>query len=148
MNTVCSPVIQGNPLNPFTDRGVSTVAEQLQRRIIEIWENFFQETASGEPRTKALELLEQLLKECSDDNWDGYGAKAINLDSYCEAWRLLVTLPTTIPLPEITIEPDGEIAFEWDKGTRRTFSISIGSMNKITYAGIFGSNKAHGTEYF
>ena len=78
----------------------------------------------------------------------GDDAKAIDFDSYSEATRFAQTFPKTIPLPDVTVEPDGEIAFEWYRQPRRVFSISIGSRNVITFAGLFGLNKVNGEEYF
>ncbi len=98
--------------------------------------------------TEAFQTLNDILKECSADNWDGYGARAIDNTSYIEALRFLDFLPKTLPTPEITIEPDGEIAFEWRHSKRRVFSVSIGGKGELTYAGLFGLNKTHGTEIF
>ena len=52
------------------------------------------------------------------------------------------------PAPEVAIDPDGEVSFEWYHGPRRVFSISIGSSDELTYAGIYGSSKARGVETF
>ncbi len=97
---------------------------------------------------EVLKALGEVYEECSEDNWDGYGASAVGVDTYLESQRFLQLLPTTIPFPEITVEPDGEIAFEWFEGPRRVLSISVGSENILTYAGLFGINKTHGTDYF
>ncbi len=96
---------------------------------------------------EALEALGEVYEECSE-NWDGYGASAVGLDTYLESRRFLQLIPTTLPFPEITIEPDGEIAFEWYEGPRMILSVSVGSDNALTYAGLFGINKTHGMEYF
>ena len=52
------------------------------------------------------------------------------------------------PMPQILAEPSSEIGLEWYKGKRLVFAISFSGRNMITYAGIFGINKIHGTEYF
>ena len=46
------------------------------------------------------------------------------------------------------MDPDGEVSLEWYRGPRRVFSISIGSNDELTYAGIFGASKARGVEPF
>lgn len=51
-------------------------------------------------------------------------------------------------MPEIVAEPTGEIGFEWRRGRGRVFVLSVGGKHRITYAGIFGGNKIHGSEYF
>ena len=57
-------------------------------------------------------------------------------------------LPVTIPAPEVAVEPDGMVAFEWYKQPRRVFSVSFETDGTIVYAGLFGNSKTHGTEYF
>ena len=53
-----------------------------------------------------------------------------------------------IPAPEIGVEPDGEVVFEWYGGKRKVFSISMGSRNELTYAGLYGISKTFGVEQF
>ncbi|MDI6687094.1 MAG: hypothetical protein QME06_02615 [Desulfobacterales bacterium] len=97
----------------------------------------------------ALEELEKVYEECSEANWDGYGALPISRETYSEARKLLRMMPSSLSRPDISAEPDGEITFEWYKEKYSVFVISVGGNNIITYAGLFGkSNKIHGTEYF
>ena len=97
----------------------------------------------------ALEELEKVYEECLEANWDGYGAMPISRETYSEARKLLRMMPSSLPRPDISAEPDGEITFEWYKGKYSVFVISVGGNNLITYAGLFGkSNRIHGTEYF
>jgi len=97
----------------------------------------------------ALEELEKVYEECSEANWDGYGAMPISRETYFEARKLLTMIPLSFQMPEILAEPDGEIGFEWYKDKDSVFVISVSGNNIITYAGLFGtSNKTHGTECF
>ncbi|MDL1981110.1 MAG: hypothetical protein LWX02_06480 [Deltaproteobacteria bacterium] len=97
----------------------------------------------------ALEELEKVYEECLEANWDGYGAMPISRETYSKARKLLRMIPPSLPRPDISTEPDGEIIFEWYKKKYFVFVISVGGNNLITYAGLFGkSNKIHGTEYF
>lgn len=97
-----------------------------------------------------LQSLNEVLEECSEEGWDGYDARPITEEAYLEAKRLIESLPFTsfIPMPEIIPEPNGEIALEWSKGKRLVFVASVSGKNEIVYAGLFGSNKTNGTEYF
>jgi len=97
---------------------------------------------------QVLRSLAEVLKECSKEGWDGYEALPINEDAYLEAKRLILSLPITIPMPEVTPEPTGEMALEWSRGNRRVFIASVSGKNQIVYAGLFGINKTHGIEYF
>lgn len=111
----------------------------------EIWKT----TATiGRPIEEAAESLLELYKDCSQPNWDGYGANPVSKDSISEALEFIQLLPSSFPVPQILAEPSGEIGLEWYKSKRLVFAISFSGKNLITYAGIFGSNKTHGTEYF
>ena len=102
----------------------------------------------GRPLEEAVESLIEVYKECSETNWDGYGASPVSEDSIFEALKFINLIPLSFPMPQILAEPSGEIGLEWYKGKRLVFAISFSGRNMITYAGIFGINKIHGTEYF
>lgn len=82
-----------------------------------------------------------------EENRDGYGAKPVDPDSFLMAVRLFHSLPRMLPLPDVSVDPDGEVAFEWYVEPRRSFSVSVGADGVLTYAGLFGSAKVHGTEH-
>ena len=97
---------------------------------------------------ESRQALWTLYNETFQPDWDGYGAAAIPAEAFEEAWRLLELLPSSIPIPEILPEPDGEIGLEWYRNNRFVFVVSVSGKHRINYAGIFGDNKTHGTEYF
>lgn len=110
---------------------------------------FWHSTASiGRPVEEAIESLIELYRQCSEADWDGYGANPVSKESIYEAVEFIYLLPSGFPMPNILAEPSGEIAFEWYKNKRMIFVIGFNGKNMIFYAGIFGSNKTHGTEYF
>lgn len=63
------------------------------------------------------------------------------------AERLLDSLKTSWPEPEVDVDPDGEVCFEWSRGRNWVFSISIGEGGRLSYASLLGSSTTHGTEY-
>lgn len=90
------------------------------------------------------ELEIELLKvyfECSEENWDGYGAEPISEDVIFEALEFLKLIPEHIPKPEIVPEPEGEIGFEWDYGDDSIFVASVKGTGIVAYAGLLGSNE-------
>jgi len=90
-----------------------------------------------------------LAKACSRArvvNWDGEGARPVEASTIYHAIRFLRMLVLSVPMPDIYPEPDGELAFEWDEGPRAVFSVSVGRDGTLTFAGLFGHNKRHGTE--
>lgn len=93
--------------------------------------------------------LYRIYRECSESDWDNYGANPINGQTFREAMILLAQLPSELPLPEVIPEPAGNIAFEWYKGKRYVYVISVGGKSTIEYAGLFGRHsKTYGAEYF
>ena len=135
-------------LSPNAGQGVSSEADYLQEILKEVRTEVFQNVALGEPRQEALSALWNAYLECSTDNWDGYGAKAATLRAYREAKRFIESLPTSVPIPEISVDPDGEFTFEWYAGPRNIFSVSVSHNSELTYAGLFSHGKTHGVEYF
>jgi len=132
---------------PFTDHGVSDDAKRLR--------NLFYENPSRSPSIKlegrfreASEAINSASKEASEDNWDGYGAQKIHEASLENAQAFLFALPTIIPLPEVSVDPDGEVSFTWQRSPRLVFSVSVSKNGVLNYAGLFGRNKTHGTEDF
>jgi hypothetical protein len=146
MNVACIPISFNNPSFLSTSTGVSEAAEKLNSMINRVLQDCSRSVTID--KDSLFQELDEVFEECSVDNWDGYDAKPINVKSQIEAIRFARNLPTTIPTPEIAADPDGEISFEWYEGPRRVLTVSIGSHNKATYAGLFGLNKVNGEESF
>lgn len=95
----------------------------------------------------SLISLQELYKEYSLPDWDGYDAQPIPKAAYEEAKRFLKMLPSGIPMPEVMPEPTGSIAFEWYQTPERVLVASISGNHTIEYAGLFGNgNKSYGAE--
>ncbi|MEK6656598.1 MAG: hypothetical protein AABY58_04080 [Nitrospirota bacterium] len=132
-----------------TGKGFSAAFETLKECYEKVVNDFRDTETLGRPLHQALQSLEEVFKECSEDNWDGYNAHPMTEGAYYEAVRLFEMLPSPTFLPdEVTPEPDGSISLEWYKGKTRLFAISLSGRNEIVYAGIFGPNEIHGTVYF
>ncbi|MEW5816559.1 MAG: hypothetical protein AB1798_14345 [Spirochaetota bacterium] len=121
------------------------VPRKMEYSKKEIWKTT---VTIGRPLEEAAESLLELYKDCSEKNWDGYGANPVSKDSIYEALDFIQLLPSSFPMPQILAEPSGEIGLEWYKDKKLIFAISFNGKNMITFAGIFGSNKIHGEEYF
>lgn len=102
----------------------------------------------GSSLEDTITALSEVYKECSVADWDGYGAYPLSKDSLFEAYKFIELIPSSLPMPQVIAEPSGEIGLEWHKDRGLSFAISFSGKNMISYAGIFGSNKTHGTEYF
>ena len=146
MNAACIQIDYRNPFSPPTIIGVSETAKTLDKILEQILRDCSPSVTID--KDALIREFDDVFEECSVDNWDGYDAKAISIDSYREAIRFARSLPTMTPLPEIAVDPDGEVALEWYEGPRKVFTVSVGGRNEITYAGLFGFNKVNGTECF
>jgi len=122
------------------------IIQNIKREIANMWGS--ESITFGHSLDDALVSLFEVYKECSEVDWDGYGASAITKDAYEEARKIINLLPSSIIMPDIVAEPTGEIGLEWRKGRKQVFVISVSGKHRINYAGIFGGNKTHGTEYF
>lgn len=97
---------------------------------------------------RTFRALIECLKETSDENWDGYGASAINWESFKNALQFILNLPLEVPPPDVSVDPDGEISLEWYRNPRKIFSVSIGADGTLAYAGIWEKEEEHGTVYW
>jgi hypothetical protein len=126
---------------------VSIDAIKVQETLHEVMINLRSSFYLGKSLSDAIDALLKISQECKFDNWDGYGAKALSEEVFAEARCFIENLPLTAPPPELSIDPDGEIVFEWYAAPRKVFSVSVG-VDRLTYAGLFGSSTIHGTEPF
>ena len=150
MTTVCN-IKNENFLAVYPNRGVSDEAKKLVELVEtekEMQQEIFGGFTIGERGYRVNLALIDASIECSSNNWDGYGAKAVDLDSYLAAQKFWSMLPTTVPIPEISVDPDGEFIFEWYNGPRKVFSVIVERSHQLTYAGLFGDSKVYGNEYF
>jgi len=82
-----------------------------------------------------------------DAGWDGHNAKPISLTARSRAIKFFKDGFCGNILPDVTPEPDGELALEWYGGQGSVFSISFGESDTVTYAGLYSDkSKIHGVE--
>ncbi len=126
------------------DPAVSADGGSLQS----VWRELRRANAQTGRRAEVETALSAVCRAASADNWDGYGAKAVNFATRRQAERFLDILPATVPAPDIGVDPDGEVSFEWHRAPRLVFSISVGDASELSYAGLFGTATAHGRDQF
>lgn len=95
-------------------------------------------------RFDAKKALIELLADCSEPNWDGYGALPPNLVGIRRAWTLLSELPKDVPAPDLSIHPDGEVAFEWTGSDDAILTASFSDDAHIKWAAIVGGERLYG----
>jgi hypothetical protein len=133
---------------PFT-RAVNTASGPESRnlqQLLEVALCHFRDIAERQP---AFSDLARLFSDTRQAGWDEYDARPINVETYRIAIRFLSALPTTLPSPDVGLDPDGEINFQWMQERGRVFTISANANGRLSYAGIFGEGQtSHGTEVF
>ncbi len=134
----------------FDDRvsdAVSPEAGSIRRLFDQTRESLWRSVSFGGLREECRNRLFDLWAEAASAGWDGYDAQPVPAAALSKALAFIDALPSDVPLPEISADPDGEISFDWC-GRKRHFSISIGENNVMSYAGLFGSDRAKGSERF
>jgi hypothetical protein len=100
-----------------------------------------------EVRRDILKSLYEVFRETSTSGWDGYDADPVSFATLTQALAFIDLLPSTLPRPEISAHPDGELAFEWALGRRRLLSVSVNESGRLSYAALFGAARIYGTEF-
>lgn len=131
---------------PWVDRGLSDDAHVVRKLTISAAE-FPGSLVLGEPKRVIQEALDAACVAAQQADWDAMGSARVEPSTYAYASQFLQILPISLPIPDISVDTDGEILFEWDCGLRHTFSVSVGRGGTLTFAGLFGHSKIHGTEH-
>jgi|CXWL01.1.fsa_nt_gi hypothetical protein len=132
--------------SPETE-GVSNPAKDTSAAAHVAMDHFTKTISNRNPWDRLKEELLSVFLKCSQQGWDGYDATPLSDIALKRAMEYVSSLPKEILLPEVTPEPDGEVALEWYGKNGSVFSISFGESDTISYAGLFSDNtKAHGVE--
>ncbi len=119
------------------DTGLSPAADSL-RALLES----AHDRHSSQFRTACDETVEALLSAVSASE------EAVDADAFDRAMLLAQVLPRDIPAPEVLVEDDGEVAFDWEFGPRRVLSVSIGRGPMLGYSALIGPNPTYGKVAF
>lgn len=140
------PAHWSEALRTASDRAVSPEATR-SRRLRKFVGHDTPSVSIDQAYDECLESLREAAEEASRPNWDGYGAQPVSGATLAQALAFLDLLPSTLPRPEISPHPDGELAFEWSFGPRRVLTISVSESGRLSYAALFGHARLHGTEF-
>lgn len=96
----------------------------------------------GFPAERLIEELWQLTIDPEED----VAPPGVNVLSAVYATHFLLSLPTAEYLPtDISIDPDGEVSFDWGEGNRR-FAVSVSPSGTLAFAGIVDNERLVGRE--
>lgn len=137
--TAYCPAINPSPFWSVDDQmetGSSIEAEQLHRNIAESLNHF------------VMPRLEQLAFPISDVFASSQSEEIpVDMETAAAALRFASLLPRMVPIPEVSFDPDGEVAFDWSAPSGKMFSVSVNRSGRLAYAGWFGeTSRIHGTE--
>jgi hypothetical protein len=119
---------------------LTNIREQIRRHLLESY-------TVRRAAESALNELDAVREEARFEGWNGYGAKALHPDAYQNAKLFLEALPTTAPFPEISADPDGDVALDWVFGERKALTVSIGAAGRCTFAWMRGARTYRGTDW-
>lgn len=122
------------------ENGASEAAKELRERLSTVLEHY------SSPRLDLL-VPEIMSLVVTDPLSEDREQESVSRETANQARRFAVLLPKSLPIPEISADPDGEISFDWVSNTGKMFSVSIDETGRIAYAGRFGErSKIHGVE--
>ena len=148
MTVLAAPVKRGGLLFPLPpSSGISPAADELRDIIQQALDSLAMSIAVRRTAETAISELRRLQQEASKPNWDGYGALPLDLRSAEQALKFIQALPTTVPVPDVSADPDGEVDLLWQLDPTRTISVSVGPNGKLTYAALIGTAQSYGTEW-
>lgn len=130
-----------------TDRGTIREAWTVPRRM-RAFEHSTWHTEQSYVRREREIALGEAFRECSEPDWDGYGAASASELSMWWAKKVLAAFPSCLGVPEIAFEPDGDAGLEWWRGPDRVLSVSVGRNGELRYAARLNAARIIGTEVF
>jgi hypothetical protein len=137
-------------LSPYARQGsaVSVEADALTRAAISVARSAENSWTLFGDKSAALSQLAELADECTEEDWDGNRAEALDLVAVGRSEDFVRVLPTGVPLPDFAPEPDGSISLDWIQSRCRMLSVSVGRSNRLAFAWLDGSDSGHGVAKF
>ena len=94
---------------------------------------------------KAESILTEIMQEAAEASQENPQAEPIPPKAYEETQAILKVILKYVPLPDLMWLEDGGIGFEWRKGSKRIFTLSVYGDGHVIFVGIFGEkNKIRG----
>ncbi len=128
--------------------GVCDDAQAMEREISAVKYSTEQAVSFSSLRDRCLQELSEVITECSQANWDGYGAAPLDPIAISRAKQFIDALPTDSSYPEVGAMPDGDISLDWDIGSRRSLTVALGPQTRLAYAMINADEERSGTLSF
>lgn len=89
--------------------------------------------------------LEELRDVCTQSNWDGFDAPALDAEVFEVAARFLESLPQNLPAPELGASAAGDVSFEWETSSTCVVSVGVSANGQLHYAALEGNKRTFGS---
>lgn len=135
-------------LNVNASRTASDEGRFVAKMVVDLRSALRGAISLSPAKGRNIDPLLETFAETSAQGWDGYEARPVVNATVNKAWQFIQTLPAHLPDPEISADPDGDIALDWMESRDRMLSVSIRDNGDLHYAGVFGRSKVHGVDSF
>ena len=135
MTVYCPPIVSSIGLRGWSSSGASPEAQKIEHRLEHLLAHFLE--------TRLQQLIPEIVKVASEHRG------IVDLETVVAAIRFAYVLPRFGSLPEVSVDPDGEISFDWAGKSGEILSVSIDRRGRLAYAAWFGEgSRTHGIEGF
>ncbi len=126
------------------DSSESSEGKILSSKLDEIASSVESSESLFGAKLSTIAEIHKIVSESSSDEVDLAVANCAALN----AEYFVRSIPTEFALPEVGLDPEGEIAFDWVFGKFRRLSLAVGNSDRISYAWLNGKEKGHGVAVF
>jgi hypothetical protein len=127
---------------------VSPPAEEVKNKLADVFSAQQRSRALFGLKSDAIAEVWSVAAEASEPDWNGEGALAVDPMTASNAVIFIQSLPPSVPMPEVSPEPDGGISLDWIESRARVFSVSIGSKQSLPFAWLDGNARGYGVLSF
>ncbi|MDP2957933.1 MAG: hypothetical protein Q8N53_16010 [Longimicrobiales bacterium] len=124
---------QGRP--GFRETGSSALTRTVDKEIVE---------ATRGIRGERYHLMVGDLIDLFEQGTAEKNLAPLDPRAFARVRDLLDSLPHAFPVPEVGLDPDGEIALDWIRPDHTMVSLSLGGEGDVSYAGLFRDGTARG----
>lgn len=101
---------------------------------------------SGKTRAVVLARIREIVEERMDDARRGYPTAVVHTLTQMWSRTFLLRLPDSVVDPDVGVDPNGDLTFEWYAGPDHVLSISIAPSGAVVYAYANGLRRENGCD--